>query len=66
MLVRDTKLDRSVEVRDKLCLKRPCYWPRLDPGRFVQSIGYRGGGKCWLCGTREIHGCPASSHQPLS
>ena len=58
MKVRDRELKRLVEVLDKACLIRKCYWPRLDPGSFAQGRGYRGGGKEWLCGTRHAFGCP--------
>jgi len=52
----------DVLVCDRECAQRSCYWPRPDPGVFTQGRGYRtraGGGRGWLCGTREIHGCPA-------
>jgi len=63
MMVRDRKLKRLVDVADKGCLKRTCYWPRQDPGSFSQGVGYRTrlnakGGIDWLCGRREINGCP--------
>ena len=63
MLVRDRSIPMMVEMRDKDCLSRSCYWPRPDPGVFTQGQGYRSreGKRQWLCGTREIHGCPASS-----
>ena len=60
MKIRDRKIKQTVNVSDAGCLKRHCYWPRLDPGVFTQGQGYRSrGGKVeWLCGTREAHGCP--------
>jgi len=60
MKIRDRKIKQDVSVSDKECLKRKCYWPRPDPGVFTQGIGYRtrSGKREWLCGTREIHGCP--------
>jgi hypothetical protein len=64
MTVRDRQLNRLVDVADAQCPLRPCYWPRLDPGRFTQGVGYRGGGKHWLCGNREIHGCPHPMPDP--
>jgi hypothetical protein len=51
----------QVDVSAKDCPRRPCFWARPDPGVFTQGQGYksRGGGSAgWLCGTREIHGCP--------
>jgi hypothetical protein len=61
MKVRDRELKVQVDVRDKECLGRTCYWPRPDPGVFSQGVGYRtrsGGSAGWLCGNREIRGCP--------
>ena len=62
MKVRDKNLKQTVDVSDKECLKRECYWPRPDPGVFTQGVGYRtrypGMKTEWLCGNREIHGCP--------
>lgn len=61
MKVMDKAIKKKVEVRDSACLRRPCYWPRPDPGVFVQGRGYwsRGNGPPeWICGTRNIHGCP--------
>lgn len=53
----------KVDVFDRDCAKRPCLWCRPDPGVFTQGVGYRSrsGPTQWLCGTREIRGCP----QPL-
>ena len=61
MKIRDKDLKRLVEMRDKDCLKRPCYWPRKDPGSYTQGIGYKHRSDEWLCGKREINGCPTSS-----
>ena len=63
MQIRDKALKKWVDVCDKDCPKRPCYWPRQDPGSFAQGVGYRTrlnakGGIDWLCGRREINGCP--------
>ena len=62
MKVRDKILGVLVDVSRKDCPKRKCYWPRPDPGVFTQGVGYRtrnpGKKTEWLCGTREIHGCP--------
>jgi len=68
MKVRDKKIKETVDVADKECLSRKCYWPRPDPGVFVQGRGYhtRHPGKKpeWLCGRREINGCPATYGGP--
>ena len=60
MLVRDKDLKKEIDVRCKECLKKACYWPRPDPGVFTQGVGYRTrtGKVGWLCGTREVRGCP--------
>jgi len=62
MLVKDKELKKKVDVSEKDCLSRPCYWPRSDPGIFVQGRGYRSRGgkplKHYICGNRAIHGCP--------
>ena len=51
-----------VNVVDKECKNRECYWPRIDPGVFTPGAGYKerypGCKPEWLCGTREIRGCP--------
>lgn len=67
MKVRDKNLRENVDVKDKDCLRRPCYWPRVDPGVFTQGQGYRarpGGSKGWLCGRRECNGCPHPIPEP--
>lgn len=60
--VRDKNVKQMVDVSDKECPKRECYWPRPDPGVFTQGVGYRtrypGCKSDWLCGNREIRGCP--------
>lgn len=62
MKVKDKDLKRMIDVCDKDCQERPCYWPREDPGVFIQGQGYkrRGSGRdtAWICGNRAIHGCP--------
>jgi len=62
MKVRDKNVRQRVDVSDKDCLLRSCYWPRPDPGIFTQGVGYRtrypGRKPDWLCGNREIRGCP--------
>lgn len=60
MKIRDRKIKETVDLLDKDCLNRKCYWPRLDPGFFIPGQGYRQR-SCkvgWLCGTREVKGCP--------
>ena len=67
MKIKDKELKVFVDVVDKDCLGRKCYWPRPDPGMFVQGRGYRqraGGSAGWLCGTREVRGCPSSAFPP--
>lgn len=58
MQIRDKELKQLVDVSEKDCPSYTCYWPRLDPGSFTQGVGYSGGGKRYLCGNREIRGCP--------
>ena len=61
MKIKDKELKLFVDVCDKDCPKKSCYWPRPDPGIFTQGQGYRqrtSGSKEYLCGTREIKGCP--------
>jgi len=70
MKVKDRVLKREVDVCCKDCSTYKCYWPRLNPGIFTQGRGYRSYGdrrdKEWLCGTREIHGCPDKSEVLIS
>jgi len=60
MKIKDKNVKQMVSVSNPKCLKLPCYWPRPDPGVFTQGSGYRQRDydAGWLCGTREIHGCP--------
>ena len=61
MKVKDRQLRQLVDVACKDCPAYQCYWPRPDPGIFIQGQGYRHpvtGNRGYLCGTREIHGCP--------
>lgn len=60
MKVRDKELKQQVDVFCKECPTYQCYWPRPDPGIFNQGQGYRFRSNNWLCGTREIRGCPVS------
>jgi hypothetical protein len=62
MKVKDNTTKELVDVLDRECLRRSCYWPRPDPGIFTQGVGYRtrhpGRKTEWLCGSREARGCP--------
>lgn len=62
MKIRDKHLKESVSVCDRNCPGKSCYWPRPDPGAFVQGRGYASRGEHhkadWICGTRAAHGCP--------
>lgn len=62
MKVRDKNLKEQVDVAQKECVTFTCYWPRQNPGSLLQGRGYRSYGdarkKEWLCGNREIQGCP--------
>lgn len=61
MKIKDKKIGKLVDVSDKGCMTCSCYWPRPDPGSFTQGQGYSQrttGNRGYLCGTREINGCP--------
>lgn len=58
MQIRDGILKKKIEVSRKECPTFECYWPRLDPGSFTQGIGYTHRSNNWICGRREINGCP--------
>jgi len=58
MKIKDKALKKLVDVSRPACPTFTCYWPRLDPGTFVQGQGYHHRSDEWLCGNREIHGCP--------
>ena len=66
MLVKDRNIKKKVDVSDPDCPKRSCYWPRPDPGIFTQGHGYaqRSANVGWLCGNREIMGCPINKPLP--
>lgn len=64
MRIRDRQLKKDIDVSSKECPKFECYWPRAHPGIFTQGKGYssceaskRGD---YICGNREIRGCPES------
>lgn len=62
MKIMDNELKRFVDVSEKECFKRHCYWPRPDPGVFTPGRGYKSRVNIpstdYLCGHRAIHGCP--------
>ena len=60
MIIYDKEVKIKIDVLDEHCIKRSCYWPRPDPGLFTQGRGYtsRAPKNYWICGTREIRGCP--------
>ena len=58
MKIKDKTLKKLIDVAEKDCPRHKCYWPRQDPGTFTQGQGYRFRSNNWLCGTREINGCP--------
>ena len=58
MIIKDKNLKKYVDVCEENCPKFKCYWPREDPGNFTQGKGYSFRSNNWLCGNREIRGCP--------
>ena len=60
MKIKDKNHRVKVDVAEKECPDRKCYWPRPDPGVFLPGRGYRqlSMPRGWLCGTREARGCP--------
>jgi hypothetical protein len=62
MKVKDKAIGEIVDVAEKHCIGRRCYWPRPDPGVFTPGKGYKSRGSThteeYICGTRAIHGCP--------
>lgn len=63
MKVRDKELRKDIDVSCKDCPKYKCYWPRSHPGVFNQGSGYSQAAEMekkygWICGTREVRGCP--------
>jgi len=63
--IKDKDLKKMVDVFSKECLSKTCYWPRQNPGSFQTGRGYKAYGDSrdneWVCGTREIMGCPTKS-----
>lgn len=62
MRLKDKNIGKHVLVLCRECIGFKCYWPRPDPGVFVQGKGYTvrpsNIKQDWVCGTREIQGCP--------
>jgi hypothetical protein len=63
MKVKDKELKKDVDVRCKDCPGYECYWPRPHPGVFNQGVGYTQTAAMqkkygYICGNREIRGCP--------
>jgi len=62
MKIKDKKIKEIVDVCDKECPNRKCYWPRPDPGVFTPGKGYKSRGSKhsseYICGARAVHGCP--------
>lgn len=62
MKIKDREIGRMVDVACKECQKYKCYWPRRNPGSFTSGVGYKSYGDNrdneYLCGNREIRGCP--------
>ena len=62
MKVRDKELKETVDVLEKACLSRKCYWPRPNPGSFSLGVGYKStSDRSYLCGTRHARGCPSEA-----
>lgn len=53
---------KSVEVLDKKCLSRKCFWLGQDKGSYVAGRGYTSYHKTpqWCCMRRHLHGCPTA------
>jgi hypothetical protein len=62
MKIKDKNIGEMVNVSCSNCLYFDCYWPRPDPGIFVQGRGYQTRNSKekpeYRCGNRDIHGCP--------
>lgn len=62
MKIKDNTLKKETDVAYKTCPSYKCYWPRPNPGIFTQGQGYHHFGDHrdheWICGTREVRGCP--------
>jgi len=58
MFIKGPKSGKQVEVSSSECINYACLWERPDPGTFTQGQGYKFRSNDWLCGNREIRGCP--------
>ena len=58
MKIKDKRFKKMVDVANPECQQYACYWARADPGSFTQGQGYKFRSNDWLCGNREIRGCP--------
>lgn len=61
------KIDgRKVDVLDRRCAERPCFWFGFDKGTFVPGRGYTSYHKEErpVCLQRHLHGCPQKSICP--
>ena len=38
--IKDQRVKELVDVADRNCQEKFCYWPRPDPGSFTQGRGY--------------------------
>lgn len=65
MKIKDKEIKKWVDVSDKDCPYRPCYWPRLYPGTFTPGVGYQHRNEDWVCGTREKYDCPIPKPEAL-
>ena len=58
MKIKDKTLKQMVDVSGRDCPNLKCYWPRQNPGSFVQGRGYRSYGEfatykqCEVCAER--------------
>lgn len=55
------KMDgKKVDVCDRNCVSKKCFWLGQDKGTFVQGRGYTSYHKTprWVCMRRHLHGCP--------
>ena len=57
---------KEVDVVDKLCAKRSCFFLLQDKGTFVPGRGYTYYHKKprWVCGRRHLNGCPTPYYCP--
>ena len=61
MKIFDYTFMKNVEVRDKKCACRPCYWPKRNV--FLECDVERS--DVWICATRKLNGCPQESYEIL-